>query len=121
MTSIKKARIKKACSLLKIFKKIKGDDCQYLLSHFSDESIEFLAEILYNCMYANFKMSSKKKRYLRKKLDPHRVNLKKLTKKSVPVARKRKLLQKGGGIILPLIASVVGPLIGDLLSKAFKK
>lgn len=120
----KKKRIKKACSLLQIFKKLKGNECQEILEYFGDDSIEFLCEILYNIRKMKFKMTPKTQMYLRRKMDPFNANLRKLAKVSESpkqIKGKRRILQKGTGFIIPLIASTVGPLLVDLISKSLKK
>ena len=119
----RKSRIKKACSLLTSFKKLGGENCKELIQHFSDEGIEFISEIVYNSVYPNFAMTQRKKKHIRKKLKPYAKTLIKLTKfpkNSKDINKKRKILQKGGGFLLPLLAGTVGPLIGKLISKAIK-
>ena len=62
---------------------------------------------------------------LQKKFRKHLPDLKKLGKKAnsdKDIKKKRKFFkQKGGGIIIPLIASTVGPLLVDLIRKQVSK
>ena len=119
MVLSKKARIKKACFLLSAFKKLGSDNCREIIQHFSDEGIEDISEIVFNSINPKFPMNKRKKTYIRKKLKPHAKHLIKLAKppkSSRDVHKKRRLLQKGGGIILPLLAATIGPLIGKLIS-----
>ena len=125
MKNNKKKRVQKACELLSILKKLKPNQCQELFLNFSNNGIEFFCEIIYNLINAKFSMSKQKKLILRKKFKKHLPQLRKLSKKAnseKDIRKKRKIFnQKGGGVIIPLIASTVGPLLIDLIRKQFSK
>ena len=125
MKNNKKKRVQKACELLSVLKKLKPNQCQELFSNFSNNGIEFFCEIIYNLINAKFSMSKQKKLTLQKKFRKHLPDLKKLGKKAnsdKDIKKKRKFFkQKGGGIIIPLIASTVGPLLVDLIRKQVSK
>ena len=121
----KKKRVKQACNLLSILKVLKPEQCQELFNNFSDNGIEFFSEIIFNLLHAKFKIDSSKKITIRKKIKKHLPQLKKLSVKASndkEIKRKRKILkQKGAGVIIPLIASTVAPLLINLIKKHFSK
>ena len=125
MKTSKKKRIKQACNLLSILKVLKPEQCQELFSNFSDDGIEFFSEIIFNLLHAKFKINNNKKISIRKKIRKHLPQLKKLSIKSInekEINKKRKILkQKGAGVIIPLIASTVAPLLINLIKKQFSK
>ena len=42
-------------------------------------------------------------------------NIRRLIDRSVPIKKKKEILQKGEGIIIPLIAALAGPILNKLL------
>ena len=76
-------------------------------------------------LHAKFKINTNKKITIRKKIKKHLPQLKKLSLKASndkDIKKKRKILQqKGAGVIIPLIASTVAPLLINLIKKQFSK
>ena len=121
----RKKRIRQACNLLSILKVLKPEQCQELFSNFSDNGIEFFSEIIFNLLHSKFKLKNNKKNFIRKKIQKHLPQLKKLSVKASnekEIKKKRKILkQRGAGVIIPLIASTVAPLLINLIKKQFSK
>ena len=81
--------------------------------------------LFFNLLHSKFKINNKKKKFIRKKIEKHLPHLKKLSVKAnnqKEIKKKRKILkQRGAGVIIPLIASTVAPLLINLIKKHFSK
>jgi hypothetical protein len=101
--------------LIRVLSKLKSEDITPLLDILPDEATEIICECVYNVLHTDIKLSSKKKSHLKKFIKSncslHR--LEKISKKSLPVAQRRKALkQEGKG--LPLLLGAAIPFLMDL-------
>lgn len=53
----------------------------------------------------------------KKLLNEHRKHLEELISRKVTLKRKKRILQKGAGLFLPLIITLMGPILSKLLNK----
>lgn len=91
-----------------------------LINRASKGEICSVCEIVKNVVHnpaLNLKLVERKKQALRS----HRKAIQNLISRRVPTERKRKILQSGKGgplALIPLIASVAGPIISSLLNRS---
>ena len=77
--------------------------------------VNSISECALNVLKGNVKLSSCRK----KKLAKFQRQLRSVVDKSLPLARKKKLILQRGGFLVPLLAAVV-PTLGTLLYEHFK-
>lgn len=112
--------MKKRVNLFQNMKQLKRDERMSFLKNCPDECIHALCEVCFNLLHQTIKLEKNKKYYLKKKLKPIRVSLRKLANPKLPVKSKRKLLkepQVGNGIFTILASTVLPALISALASK----
>src|SRR5678816_4896369 len=78
-----------------------------------EKFIQCIAEVCLNLIKGNVPL----KRAQKVKLRRHRNIIKKLAANVRKLKNKKKLLQKGGGVFLPLLFSVIAPLITKWLAQ----
>lgn len=113
--------LEKAVSLFSAVKHLKGHDCANFIQHLNDGGIEILCRIIHYVLNGHFELSKHVRGRLKSRIKSHLKDFKKLAdypKRSSDIAKKRKVLQRGGIIgVLTAIASAVIPLITRLLIK----
>ena len=112
----------KLVPLIKSLSKMKQDDVSHCVDCLNDETVDSICECVYNVIFTDLKLSSKKKaslkRHIKTKCSIEKI--KKITKKSYPVSKRRELLkQEGSG--LPLLLMTAVPFLIDLVKSAFSK
>lgn len=103
--------------LLKVLKKLRGDDLSGVVEFLNDDAVDNLCECIYNLIHTDLNMSKKKKaslkNYIKKNCSIH--NLKKISSKKVPISKRKKYLQmEGKG--LPLLLGAIIPLLANLIA-----
>ena len=90
----------------------KGERLKYLESC-TDDEIHAICGACKNFLSNNIKLSEKKKSYLRKKLNPIKDDIRKISKPQTSVKKKRELLKRDqtGKGVFSLLASVIIPSI----------
>lgn len=97
--------------LMKKFIKMKhGDKCKLICE--DDKFVQCICEICLNLLKGNVPVNKPQK----KKLHSHKNIIRKLAHNVKNIKNKKKLLQKGGGVFLPLLFTIIGPIISKLIS-----
>jgi hypothetical protein len=78
----------------------------------SDSELCAICELVKNLIHNPALNLGERERELLKK---HKKQLRTLIDRHIPKGRKRSILQRGGNLLLPLIISLVGPLISRLI------
>lgn len=79
----------------------------------SEELLKCVCEISYNILKKNVSVSSHQKR----KLTKYKNVIKIMSDRKCKVGRKRKILKQFGRGFLPVLFSIIAPILGSLLSK----
>ena len=111
---MEKKQLKQILSLLqKTPKRNRKNDRKDYLNLCTDNEIHAICGACKNFLSNNIKMSGKKKSYLRKKLNPIKDDIRKLSKQQTSVKKKRELLKRDqtGKGVFSLLASVIIPSI----------
>ena len=106
-------RLKKHVNVLVYSQKNKtGCIRNHIIDKADDSLIECLCKCFYNMLKANVPLTRKQKDQLKR----NKAGLRALVKKSVPLKKKKTILQKGGflGSLLAPIAFVVAPLLSTI-------
>lgn len=104
------ARLRRYAGHLKILEKAKPSERRALLKVAHPELIKTLCECVHNLLKGNVPLKGS----LKKKLHPHKNNLRKIQSNKYTLGQKKKfLIQKGG--FLPLLLSVLAPAISGLV------
>jgi len=108
---------KKYLPLLKVLRKLNAEDVTSVMDFLTDDAIDNICECVYNILNTDLKLSPKKKSHLKKFIKTncsiHRLH--KISKKTIPVSKRRKALrQEGRG--LPLILASVIPFLTSLFT-----
>ena len=82
-----------------------------LISTVGPGEIHTLSECAKNLLIGNIPMTPKQKLTLK----PHKQKIKMLALKKNSVSKKRRMLQRGGGAFIPLLASLAGTLLSSLV------
>ena len=106
--------------LVKLMKKLRCDEREKLMSHLNDNAINVLSECVYNIICDNPKIDCKKKSSLRKKLSPHKHNLRIIGNKALSIKRRRKALSQEGGMLGTILATAI-PLLTSLITGLTQK
>jgi hypothetical protein len=78
----------------------------------SDPELCAICELVKNIIHnPTLKVGDQERELLRK----HKKQLRALINRHVPKGKKRSILQRGGNVLLPLIISLIGPLISRLI------
>jgi hypothetical protein len=96
--------------LLRI-RRAKPTERKRLLEEADDSLVRCICETAHNCLNNNIPLTSAQYR----KLSRHKNTLRRLTKKGESIKKKKKILKQSGGFILPLLAPVIGWLLGKIL------
>ena len=109
-------------SILKIMKKLTGNDLQSFLDHLNDDSIDNVCECVYNVVNTDLKMSKAKRMKLKNHVKKNCClsNIKKITNRKVPIFKRRKALQMEGRGLPLILASVIPFLTSLFTSKRHK-
>jgi len=102
-------------SFLKFVKTLKKGEFHHLVDYLNDQSIDHLCECVYNVIYTDLKLSSKKRKQIKRHVQKHMntKRLKVISSKSAPLLKRRKALkQEGRG--LPLLLASVIPFLANL-------
>ena len=111
----KRILIKKYGHFLQGLTQIPGKYCQKMIQHCPKEVIDCVGECCLNIIKGNVKSSSAQKQRLRSRKN----HLLLISSQKVPVAQKEKIInQKGGALLGLLLKSLIGPVIGSILSGA---
>lgn|SRR5678815_1161302 len=105
------ALVAKYLPLIKKFKKLKPSEKRKLISE-DEKFIQCVCEVCLNLIKGNVPLNRPQKVKLRR----YRNIIKKLSLNIKNLKNKKKLLQRGGGVFLPLLFSVIAPLITKWLS-----
>jgi hypothetical protein len=98
-------RVKEDATLLKA---LTPKERKALLKTCGNDRIKSICECAYNVLRGNVPLSPKQKRQLRK----HKQTLRRLVKRGECWSKKRQyLVQRGGGILIPLLLNAVLPTI----------
>ena len=105
-------------SVLKLMKRMRGDDLKALIDTLSDKSIDNVCECVYNVINTDLKMSRAKRLRLKNHIKKNccLANIKRITNKAIPIFKRRKALKmEGRG--LPLILASVLPFLTSLFTR----
>ena len=104
MTVIMSQRVKKDAALLRALAQVTPKERKALLKACDISRIRSVCECAYNVLRGNVRLSGEQKR----KLSKHKKDLRRLVKRGESWVKKRRyLIQKGGGFLLPLLLSAV--------------
>lgn len=108
--------------LLKLIKRMKGNEFSNFIDAVSDNTVDEICECVYNVVNSNLKFGRRKKlqlkRHIRKNCSVHRIR--KIMNKKIPVFKRRKALKMEGRGLPMLLASAI-PFVIDLIGGLFKK
>lgn len=121
-------RFQKFLDLLQLLKSnCKGSDCHKrfhsYVGYLNDETIKFLAECVRNALApSTFKfLKPRRKKVLVSKIKPYKNEIYKVIRPTITSKHRRIILQKGGAWFLPILTSVVAPLVTSLINSIRKK
>ena len=115
-----KKNMEKRVDMFQNMKQLKRDKRFSFLKTCPDECIHALCEVCFNLLHQTLKLGKDKKYRLKKKLQPIRVDVRKLADSKLSVRSKRKLLSKpqvGNGIFTILASTILPALISAIASK----
>lgn len=98
-------------SILNILFKAKPDLRKALLKNADKKLVCTICECVYNILKGNIPLEDKQK----KKLSKHKTYLRKVVKQTKSWTGKRKIIQKGGNFLIPLLVPIIGTLIEKLI------
>jgi hypothetical protein len=104
---------KKYLSLLKIMKKMKGDDVSTLLDFIDDSSVDSVCECVFNVINTDLQLSNRVKKRLKKHIT-QKCNLKRIkmiANRKIPVFKRRRALKMEGKGLPLILASIIPTLI----------
>lgn len=109
---------KKYLPLFRVLQKLNAHDVSDVMDFLTDDAIDNICECVYNIINTDISLSAKKKAHLKKFIKSncsiHR--LKKISKKTIPVSKRRKALKQEGRGLPMLLASVI-PFLANLFTK----
>jgi hypothetical protein len=82
-----------------------------LLRHADKKLICTVCEVVHNFLRGNINIEASDK----KKLSKHKILFRTVASKGKSWKQKRRIIQKGGGFIIKLLAPILGALLGNLL------
>lgn len=128
---VRKLQIKKFQKFFDLLQLLKsncrGSDCHKrfhtYVGYLNDETIKFLAECVRNSLAPSvFKLlKARHKKVLVSKIKPYKKDIYKVIKPTLTSKQRRSILQKGGAWFLPILTSVVAPLVSSLINSFHKK
>lgn len=115
-----KETLRKRVNMFQRMKQLKKNERLSFLENCPDECIHNLCEICYNILHQTISLNKDKRYRLKKKLNPIRVDIRKLADSRSSIKSKRKILSKplvGHGIFTLLVRTVLPALISLLTTK----
>src|SRR5215475_7782503 len=103
-------RIRSNYSALELLKKAKPKLRRAILLNCGPDLLKSLGECALNVLHGNVKLG----KCLKRKLQKHRVVLRKIANKRVSLDNKRKMIVQRGGFLLPLLSAVL-PFLASLV------
>lgn len=97
--------------LMKKFVNMKPSDKRKLICE-DEKFVKCICEVCLNLLKGNVPVNKHQKKKLRR----HKNIIRKLSRNVKNIKNKKKLLQKGGGVFLPLLFSIIGPIISKLIA-----
>lgn len=122
MANSAKNKLESYSFLLQILQKNCGKKCtekfKKIISLLNEDAIEFLSACTKNIITKKIidTLPKGRRKILIKTLIPHKKIVQKVINKSIPLKKRKKLIQNGGAWFLPLVTAVL-PLISTLLSR----
>ena len=108
---------KKYFPLLNVLRKLDANEVSHVMDFLTDDAIDHVCECVYNVLHTDLSLSGPKKARLRKFIKSncsvHR--LKKISKKTLPVSKRRKALKQEGKGLGMILASVI-PFLANLFT-----
>jgi len=83
-----------------------------LISNCNKELVKSISEFILNVLNGNVKLTGCNTRKLRK----HKITLRKVADKRVPLSTKKKPIIQRGGFLLPLLSAVLSPIASMIVS-----
>ena len=121
-------KISKFFDLIKILhENCKGGECHKkfhnIVSYLDEKTIKFLAECVRNALSPTT-FNRLKKPYqdqILNSIKPYKKDIHKVIRPSLSSCRRKKIIQEGGSWFIPLLSSVIIPLISSLVQKSIRK
>ena len=113
---MKKSQMKKYLPLIRIIKVLPQEQKKELIPFLCNDAVESLSGAVKNVI-ANDSISEDTRKMMKKKLLPHKKDLRYIANKCKGVACRKKKLSQLGGNILGVIASIILPLLSNLFSR----
>ena len=111
--------IRKKYALLSALTKLKKDEFDVISNYLNDDAYEIFFESIHNSIY-NPKVSLENKNKLKEVLWDDRKKIRRIANKKVDFGKRKKLIsQVGAGF--PLIASLVIPIIAEIITSFARK
>ncbi len=111
---------KKFLPLLDVLRKLNAKEVSDVMDFLTDDAIDHVCECVYNVLHTDLSLSGTKKArlksFIKSNCSVHR--LKKISKKTLPVSKRRKALKQEGAGLGMLLASVIPFLINLFTPKA---
>lgn len=109
----------KRCKLTlhRALSKLNAEELKEIVSHFSNDGIYSVCEILYNLLYGALPMQNRLKKKLLNTLQGQEGDFKQLTQWKTPPKKRRKKLVKQGGKALGKLLSLTIPILEQIVDK----
>ena len=108
---------KKYLPLLNVLRKLDAKDVSNVMDFLTDDAIDHVCECVYNVLHTDLSLSRPKKtrlkNFIKSNCSVHR--LKKISKKTLPVSKRRKALKQEGKGLGMILASVI-PFLANLFT-----
>ena len=98
-------------ALLRVILNAKPELRNAMLKNADKKLVRTICECVLNVINGNVKVDDKNK----KKLAKHKCLLRKVVKRTGCWKKKRKIIQKGGNFLIPLLLPIIGSLISKIL------
>lgn len=110
---------KNSHNFISVISKLKPDQFEALIDNLSEKAINDIGECVYNAIYTDLHLSSKKKSYLKRHIKKNCCvkKIKTITTKTAPLSKRRMALKQSGKG-LPLILASVIPFIASLFRRS---
>lgn len=103
--------VRKYLTKLKKLKRVSPAERKKLLKEADDGLIHCICECAHNTLNSNVPLTSAQFTRLAR----HKRILRRLSQSGESVKKKRKIIQQSGGFLLPLLAPILGALLGNFL------
>ena len=104
-------------SFLKILLRLKPQERSCLIDHLNESSINKIGHLVFNSIFTDLKLSSKRKNHLAQHLKPHKKDLFYIANANHPVESRRKRVKKQSASGLGILLASVVPALVSLLAK----